>query len=93
MTKTLQGDVKMKYKTYFDIWWNQSSKNISILNYKDVWRKNKIKPMLKVRTNGAKRKNGDGCFELFIYIGYMVINYTNFNLQGKTILKAKEQTD
>ncbi len=72
-----------KRMTYLDIWWAKGTKNISLINYKEPWMKNGNPPMWKIRTNGAKRKNGDSCFNLYIQLGYLVFNYTNFNLQGK----------
>jgi sulfatase maturation enzyme AslB (radical SAM superfamily) len=66
------------HKTYFDRWWKRDTKNIAIHNYKKLWKENGIKPRFGIRTNHACKRDGDTCFDLFVYIGYIVINYTNF---------------
>ena len=66
------------YKTYFSIWFDE--KNIQLINYKKPWKEYGIRPMFKIKTNGAKRKNGDKCFTLTIYFGYLVLSYANYNL-------------
>lgn len=71
-----------KYKKYLDIWFAKGTKHIGLLNYKEPWKEVGIKPMWEIRTNGGKRKNGDTCFDFFIHFGYLVFNYTNFELQG-----------
>lgn len=70
-------------KTIFVKWWNKGNKCFSIINYKKVWKGLGISPLLRFRTNGAKKKNGDTCLDIHLEIGYTVFNYTNFNLQGK----------
>lgn len=72
-----------RHKTYFDIWWAKGTKNIALRNYKKPWMENGNPPMWGIRTNGAKKKNGDNCLDLFIHLGYLIFNYTNFNLQNK----------
>ena len=74
--------MKHSYKTYFDKWWNHDLKHISLLDYTQPWKENGNKPMFCIRTNGAKKKNGDTCFDFFIHFGYLIFNYTNFDLQG-----------
>ena len=58
-------------------WWDKGNKVFSIYTFKKSW----CRPQFFCQTNGAKRKNGDRCFDWKIVIGYIVINYTNFNLQ------------
>lgn len=70
----------MKHEVIFDKWWDNGNKNISLLNYRKTWKENGIKPIFRIRTNGARKKNGDKCFDFFIYFGYLVFNYTHFNL-------------
>jgi len=65
-----------------DKWFSQGNKNFSIINYKNVWKEVGNKPRLEFRTNGAKKRNGDKCLDVTLTIGYTVINYTNFDLQG-----------
>ena len=65
-------------KTYFSHWWKKDTKNISLRNYKKPWRENGVKPRIGIRTNHPNKKRGDTCFDLFIYLGYIVFNYTNF---------------
>lgn len=67
-------------KDYIDKWWDNDDKNFRISNYKNSW-KNQGGPQFFFQTNGARRKNGDNCFDAKLVIGYIVINYTNFNLQ------------
>lgn len=71
------------YKTYIDKWWAKDTKNISLISYKKPWKENGNKPIWKIRTNGGRKRNGDNCFDFFIHLGYLVFNYTNFNLQGR----------
>ena len=72
-------------KTYFSHWWEGDMKNISLRNYKKPWKENGVKPRIGIRTNHPNKKRGDTCFDLFIYLGYIVFNYTNFawNKKGK----------
>ena len=65
-----------------DKWFLNGNKNFSIINYKKVWKDVGNKPRLSFRTNGARKRKGDKCLDVNIIIGYIVINYTNFNLQG-----------
>ena len=71
----------MKPKTYIDLWWSKDTKHIGLYNYKNPWKEYGNSPMWEIRTNGAKRKNGDTCFDFFIHLGYLIFNYTNYNLQ------------
>lgn len=71
------------YKKYLDIWWDKNTKHIGLLNYKEPWKEVGNKPIWGIRTNSGRRKNGDKCFDFFIHFGYLIFNYTNFNLQGR----------
>lgn len=68
-------------KIIFERWWKKNTKVFAIVSYKKSWKEHGIKPTVGIHTNGAKRKNGDKCFDLNICIGYIVIMYTNFDLQ------------
>ena len=68
-------------KVIFQKWLKNSSKQFSIINYKKAWKEVGNPPLLRFRTNGAKKKNGDGCLDVFLEIGYTVFNYTDFDLQ------------
>ena len=72
------------YKDYIDKWWDNDNKNFRIANYRESW-KDQGGPLFCIHTNGAKRKNGDTCFDFTIIIGYILINYTNFNLQRREV--------
>lgn len=39
--------------------------------------------MFKIYTNGAKRKNGDSCYDFHIHFGRLAFWYTNYDLQRK----------
>lgn len=69
-------------KTIFQKWWDKDNKQFSIISYRDSWSQNGTGRIWRVRSNGAKKRNGDTCFDFFVELGYMVINYTNFNLQN-----------
>lgn len=66
----------------FEKWWNKGNKLFQIRNYKKSWKEVGNPPMFKFRTNGANKKNGNTCLDVQLYIGYMIFNYINFNLQG-----------
>jgi len=59
----------------FEIWWHKHSKVICLCYYEwgepDFW----------IHSNGAKRKNGDRCFDFNIHFGKLAFWYTNFDLQ------------
>ena len=71
------------HKKYIDFWWSKGTKNITLINYKKPWKENGNPPMFCIKTNGAKKRNGDTCLDFSIYLGYLIFNYTNFNLQRK----------
>lgn len=61
--------------------WNNGNKVFQIINYKKSWKEEGNPPLIKFTTNGAKKKNNDKCLDVNLIIGYLVFNYTNFNLQ------------
>lgn len=69
-------------KVLFENWWDKGDKCFHIINYKKSWKEAGNPPILRFRTNGAKKRNGDTCLDVHLEIGYTVINYTNWNLQG-----------
>lgn len=71
------------HKVYLDIWWSKDTKHIGLLNFKKPWKEVGNEPIWRITTNGGRRKNGDKCFDFFINFGYLIFNYTNFNLQGR----------
>ena len=62
----------------FEKWWHKNNKVIC-LDYCKEWEK----PMYKIYTNGAKRKNGDSCYDFHIHFGRFSFSYTNYDLQRK----------
>lgn len=68
-------------KKIFEFWWKNNTKVFQITNYKKAWKNNGVKPKLCIHHNGAKRKNGDKCFDISLIAGFTVFNYTNFDLQ------------
>ena len=62
----------------FEKWWHKGNKVICLYYYKG-W----PKPMFKIYTNGAKRKNGDSCYDFHIHLGRLAFWYTNYDLQRK----------
>ena len=79
-----------RHKTYVNYWWDKDTKHIGLHNYKAPWKENGNPPMFCIRTNGAKRKNGDKNFDLFIHLGYWILNYSDFDFQ-KTKGKRNER--
>lgn len=67
--------------------WDNGNKWLGVYDYKKPWKKNKIKPAFKIGTNGARRSKGDTCLDCHIILGYLVINYTDFNLQRRRRVK------
>lgn len=53
---------------------------VNISWMRKVWRKNKVNPYWGYRDNGAKKKNRDTCFDATIGLGYLQLNYINWNL-------------
>lgn len=50
----------------------------------NIWKKNKVKPYWGYRDNGARKSNkNDTCFDGTIGLGYLQLNYINWNLQNK----------
>ncbi len=64
-------------KKIYQKWWG--NKQFSIINYKKSWKEVGNPPLLRFRTNGAKKRNPeDTCLDVYLEIGYTVFNYTNF---------------
>lgn len=61
-------------KKIIDKWWDKGNKNFSIISYYHCWNK----PIFKYFTNGA-RKGIDNCQDITLHLGFLSINYTNFN--------------
>lgn len=70
-------------KIIFKKWWNNGNKVFLIINYKKSWKEYSNPPMIEFKTNGAKKKYDDSCLSVTLTIGYIVFNYTNFDLQGE----------
>lgn len=47
-----------------------------------IWKQNKVKPFWGYRDNGGKKSNGDKCLDATIGLGYLQLNYVNYNLQN-----------
>ena len=71
-------------KKIFERWWDNGNKVFQITNYRNAWKEVGNKPRLLLHSNGAKKKNGDKCLDISLIVGYTIINYTNFNLQGNS---------
>lgn len=69
-------------KKIYEKWWENGNKVFQITNYKKSWKEVGNPPLLRFRTNGARKNKGDKCLDVHLEIGYTVFNYTNFNLQG-----------
>ena len=68
----------------FQKWWDNESKQFSIHCYYSSWSKNGTGMHWGWRTNKAKKSNPkDTCLDVFLELGYIVINYTNFDLQNQ----------
>ena len=70
-------------KKIIEFWWKNSTKVFQITNYRKAWKEYGNKPRLFIHSNGAKRKNGDKCFDISLIIGYTILNYTNFDFVAK----------
>ncbi len=46
-----------------------------------AWRKNNIAPQWGYRDNGFNKNNGDTCSDQTISLGYLILNYINWDLQ------------
>lgn len=77
-----------------DLWFDNSNRNLYIVNYKQIRKKNllecgddpdiNIKRRWGIRTNGAKRGNPeDTCLDWQLDLGHIHINYTNFKYNDK----------
>ena len=70
-------------KKIFEKWWDKGNKVFQITNYKKSWKEVGNKPRFLLHENGGRKKNGDNCFDISLIIGYIIFNYTNFNLQRR----------
>ena len=68
-------------KVIFEKWWDHDTKCFEILSYRDAWSTNGNGRQFFINDNGGRRRKGSRCFDLTIAIGYIVIMYTNFDLQ------------
>ena len=67
-------------KIWFQKWWG--NRCFQILSYRKAWMENGIGMVWGFRTNGAKKSRPtDTCLDVTLNLGYLVINYTNFNFQ------------
>lgn len=64
--------------------WGNGCKYFSMTNYRKPWKKEGNKPTIKLQHNGARRGVAeDSCLDVTLILGYLVINYTNFNYNHK----------
>ena len=74
------GTMEVEMKRIINSIWDKGNKYFTINNYRNEWKENGNKPMLKFFTNGSKKKNKkDTCLDVTLIIGYTIINYTNFS--------------
>lgn len=73
-------------KLIFEKWFDHGTKYIGLHSYKDSWEK----PQFWCHNNGAKKKNGDRCFDFNCHFFYLAFEYTNWDLQGFKKTKNKE---
>lgn len=78
-------------KILFEKWWKYDTRLIQIANYKVAFKEYGNKPRLSFSTNGGKKRNGDKCLDVNLWIGYINFNYSNFNLQNVKYAKPKEK--
>jgi hypothetical protein len=77
-------------KKVYERWWAGGNKVFQINNYRESWIKEGNKPRLLLHSNGARRKNGDSCYDISLIVGYTIFNYTNFDLQGRCSNKKND---
>lgn len=70
-------------KIIFQKWWAKDTKCFSIINYRKPWKEVGNRPRINFHTNGAKKRYGDTCLDVQLILGYIIITYTNFNLQER----------
>ena len=61
------------------------SRCINISWTRKIWKKNNVEPKWEYRDNGAKKENNDTCLDVTISLGYLQLNYVNWNLQDISI--------
>nr|DAV25159.1 MAG TPA: hypothetical protein [Caudoviricetes sp.] len=69
-------------KRIFEKWWDNDTKVFQINNYKKAHKEWGGKPRFTIHSNGAKKKNGDKCLDISIWIGYTCFNYIDWDLQN-----------
>ncbi len=52
-------------------------RNFKIHWLRSAWKENNIKPKFSYHTNEAEK--GDGCFDVTLVLGYLILGYTNWN--------------
>ena len=63
-------------------WWDKGNKQFSIRWMRPWWGKNGVGQIWRFRTNGAsKSRPTDTCLDVYLELGYLVFNYTNFHYQ------------
>ena len=73
----------------FQKWWNNESKQLSISWYRKAWSENGTGMIWRFRTNGARKNNpADRCLDVYLELGYLVLNYTDFNLQNENQVRS-----
>lgn len=84
----------MNRDTLLDYWFNKDTKNISIINFKNIRKRNleefgndpdvNIKRRWGIHTNGAVKGNPkDTCLDWQLDLGHIHFNYTNFDYNKK----------
>lgn len=69
---------------FFEIWFCNSERVISLRNYKKFWKQfDDNKGMYRITSNGARKGTNDSCYDLHIHFGYFIFNYVNFNWNKK----------
>lgn len=58
------------------------SRCVCISWMRKIWKTNNVQPLWGYRDNGAKKLQGDKCLDANFGIGYLQINYVNWNLQS-----------
>lgn len=64
-------------------WFDNSEKSISFNWVRKGWKEVGNKPRITFHENGGRKKNGDKCFDCTLCIGYLLLSYTNWNIQKK----------
>lgn len=68
----------------FEKWWSNGNKHFGISWMYKWWAHNGVGQIWRFRTNGARKSNpADTCLDVYLELGYLVINYTNFDYQNR----------